>query len=357
MNALTKAAITILVLLGAGVLAWQVMTKKPAPETPPAPAPDAAVGPSIQRIRTRGELLVGMDVGMEVGSPGWNGTPPMLYPNANQTPDGFDYRLAQAVADAVGVKKVTIVPAEAPNAYERLPGMLTDAKSVDLVISGYSETTLPGVAWSDPYLEYGLCLVVPSKSQIKTVADLWGKKVGIFNDDAAAAEVGRLVKGHAGIVRREQDYWDDLLKGVYAGFIYDYPYVPAEIEGYYEENPDRRGSLRIAQFNLTASTYNVAVRADEKDLLAAVNDGIRAFRRPDNYDEVVKKYLTDPNQAETTTAEAGENSYVIQPGDTLSGIARTKLGDAGKWTVLWELNKSRFAHPSLIFPGQPLALP
>jgi nucleoid-associated protein YgaU len=49
--------------------------------------------------------------------------------------------------------------------------------------------------------------------------------------------------------------------------------------------------------------------------------------------------------------------YVVQPGDTLSGIARQQLGDAGRWPEIFALNRDVIADPDRIFPDQVLILP
>ncbi|HEY9856935.1 MAG TPA: LysM peptidoglycan-binding domain-containing protein [Stenomitos sp.] len=51
-------------------------------------------------------------------------------------------------------------------------------------------------------------------------------------------------------------------------------------------------------------------------------------------------------------------SYTVKPGDTLSGIARTQLGDANRWHEIYNLNKTVIgSNPNLIKPGQVLRLP
>ena len=50
-------------------------------------------------------------------------------------------------------------------------------------------------------------------------------------------------------------------------------------------------------------------------------------------------------------------TYTVQPGDTLSGIAQAQLGDAGRWPEIFVLNRSSIRHPDRIFPGQVLTLP
>jgi nucleoid-associated protein YgaU len=47
----------------------------------------------------------------------------------------------------------------------------------------------------------------------------------------------------------------------------------------------------------------------------------------------------------------------VERGDTLSGIAHQRLGDADRWREIFELNHDLISDPDKIFPGQVLALP
>jgi LysM repeat protein len=50
-------------------------------------------------------------------------------------------------------------------------------------------------------------------------------------------------------------------------------------------------------------------------------------------------------------------TYTVQPGDTLSLIARQLYGNAGLWTIIFEANRDTMSNPSLIRPGQVLKIP
>ena len=349
------AVLLVLCATGASVFLGLQKGEKEAP--PVADATDPAHDPSeaspvpaegaIARIRAAGKLTVYMDT----GEPPWTGTPPMYFRNAEGQSDGFDQRVATVIARAVGVKETEVVHAK----YSELADAFATTKTADLLISGYSPSEVAGVTWSVPYLDYGLCLVVPTESPVQTVADLWGKPVGIFDDDAAAADVNRLVKGYKELVRLEDGYWDQLAMGKFAGFIYDYPYAVAEINNFYRTNPHRAGAFRIAQFNLTDSTYAVGVRAADADLLNVVNEAITTWRESADYTAAVKQYLSAGLAA--PAAPKGAKKVVVKAGDTLSGIAERELGDRAKWKVVWELNKARFPNPHLIEVGDEVVLP
>jgi nucleoid-associated protein YgaU len=54
---------------------------------------------------------------------------------------------------------------------------------------------------------------------------------------------------------------------------------------------------------------------------------------------------------------AAARTYVVKSGDTLSGIAKSMYGDAGRWPAIFEANKDKISDPNLIHPGQELRIP
>jgi nucleoid-associated protein YgaU len=56
-------------------------------------------------------------------------------------------------------------------------------------------------------------------------------------------------------------------------------------------------------------------------------------------------------------AAAKKRVYVVQPGDSLSKIAKEVLGDASRWPEIFEANKDQIKDPNLIHPGQELRMP
>jgi nucleoid-associated protein YgaU len=49
--------------------------------------------------------------------------------------------------------------------------------------------------------------------------------------------------------------------------------------------------------------------------------------------------------------------YEVAKGDTLTGIAKAKLGSAQRWQEIYDLNRERIVDPSMLFPGTTLRLP
>lgn len=57
-----------------------------------------------------------------------------------------------------------------------------------------------------------------------------------------------------------------------------------------------------------------------------------------------------------TEAPAFE-TYTIQAGDSLSKIAKLKLGNANAWPKIHEANKDTIKDPNKIYPGQVIRIP
>ena len=53
----------------------------------------------------------------------------------------------------------------------------------------------------------------------------------------------------------------------------------------------------------------------------------------------------------------GAQTYTVKPGDTLSKIAKDRLGDANAYMKIFNANKDQLSDPDKIQPGQVLKIP
>ena len=381
MNDFAKGIVSAAILGAVGFAIWFFLLREPARPEPgdeanraKAPVSDAAGGkapavpsqahplggPAVERIQKRGRLLVGTDFGDQDEKGQFEGTPPMFMPGVGGKPphDGFDVRIAQAIAKDMGVADVEFVH----EIYAKLPAKLTAGGDIDLVISGYVPSAkLSGIAWSEPYYDnFGLLLITRRDSGVHSVDDLKGKMVGLFDDEAAEDAVRSFVMGfREPLVRMDSGYLDALLARKFDGFIYDAPYAGPELADWCAEHgrPDLdQCPLFIAQFNLNRMTYNVAVREGEKDLLEAVNVAIRGLRaREDEYRGLVQKYMGKTKSVKLKNLTT--KTHTVQHGESLGSIAAKELGNSARWKDLWEANRKSYDNPNLIYPGDELVLP
>lgn len=67
-------------------------------------------------------------------------------------------------------------------------------------------------------------------------------------------------------------------------------------------------------------------------------------------------------RTQTAGAAAGggqqeQQTYVVQPGDTLSKISQRFYGEASKYMKIFEANRDKLSDPNKIQPGQKLTIP
>ena len=74
-----------------------------------------------------------------------------------------------------------------------------------------------------------------------------------------------------------------------------------------------------------------------------------------------KEIVADINAANVQAAPASTASqpstYTVRAGDTLSKIAKERLGDASRYNEIFEANKDQLSDPDKIKPGQVLNIP
>jgi len=79
-------------------------------------------------------------------------------------------------------------------------------------------------------------------------------------------------------------------------------------------------------------------------------------------DELVRQEVrflvpSEPGPEPEPPPEETWRTYTVQPGDTLSLIARQMYGQSSLWRIIFEANRDTMDNPGRIFPGQELKIP
>jgi nucleoid-associated protein YgaU len=72
---------------------------------------------------------------------------------------------------------------------------------------------------------------------------------------------------------------------------------------------------------------------------------------------VARAAPTQAPPAPAATPAAAGKTYTVQPGDTLSKIAKEHLGNANAYMKIFDANKDQLSDPDKIRPGQVLRIP
>ncbi|HXI13792.1 MAG TPA: transporter substrate-binding domain-containing protein [Thermoanaerobaculia bacterium] len=304
-----------------------------AAEQPPPPE----IRGVLAKVRKSGVLRVGMEPD----------APPLHFINDSQQEDGFDFQIAARIVKHIGADRVKVVEAD----YEDLPPLLLKG-DIDIIMAGYvPDPDIRGVDWSQGYLDFGLCLIVQEGmvAEYRELSDLAGKVIAIYDDPAAEKWVQTNIPGST--IRKfsgDKGWFEAVESGQADALVYDYPFAAVEIK--------KHPQTVIAKYNLNKSKYAVGVATNNYDLIYEINQALEKVRDSDQYAKLMKTYLSSTSEAFMKPVP-GRRTHKVGPGDSLTSIARSKLGDARRWEEIWKLNSARVANPDLIYDDLVLLLP
>ncbi|MEQ1507668.1 MAG: transporter substrate-binding domain-containing protein [Myxococcota bacterium] len=314
----------------------------PAPVAPAPPAEPVAVAPGVRPTGGLTALAKSTGVLKVAADPD---AAPFLIKTATGY-EGFEYALAQTIADGAELKLEIV-----PGLFTELPELVTSGRA-DLAIGQLSPSaSYAGLAWSVSYLQYSLCLIVPAASPVKGMADLKGKRVGMYDDPVARQLANVLVGGSFDQnLFDDYGYFEKLVRGQLDAMVYDCPLARHEMKVYGDQ-------LRIASDTLNVTTYNAAVRADDALLLGDVNRALKTLGEQGLLAKLSEQWLGKPAAAADFESATGK-VVVLRAGDTLSLVAERELGSVEQWKTLYEANKDVIgADPDVVYVGMLVRIP
>ena len=215
--------------------------------------------------------------------------PPYSYIGDDGETTGFDVELAQAVCELNGWE------------YEGVP-INWDAKdaelnsgSIDCIWSGFTKSPdrEAKFAWSEPYSINTIKIMVLDGSEIKTTADLAGKKVGV-QGSTSAQEMLETDDAEGGCKSLADTFAETLPYDTYATAINDLKagaidaiaidvttgdYQMTKIEG-----------LAYLDEDICEEVYAIGFRTDDTELRDKVNESLKTLAENGKMDEIGKKY-------------------------------------------------------------------
>jgi len=219
---------------------------------------------------------------------------PFEYVNDAGKPEGFDMDLIRAIADEMGFN-VELVNT---NWDGIIPSLETG--NIDLIISAMTitEERKESVTFSDPYFESTQYIAVKEGSSITSLADLKGKKVGVQNGTTGDFAITEYYDGleeatEAGTVQRYADIpaaLTELINGGVDAVVADSPVVLEFIAS----NPNAN-IIAFGDDSFEKEFFGIAMRQDDTDIHAMINEGLEKIKENGVYDEVFGKYFSTGN--------------------------------------------------------------
>lgn len=198
---------------------------------------------------------------------------------------GIDAEIASAIAEKLGLE----AQVENMDFDAIIPAVTTGKVDIGLAGMTVNEERLNNVNFSTPYVEAGQAIIVKADSDIKSVADLAGKVVGVqkgttgdeyVSDEAnavGAASVERFSNGPDAI----QSLLTDKIQAV----VIDNEPAKKLVEGSEE-------IVKLDE-NLTSEEYAIAIPKENTELLEAVNGALSEMQENGELQAILDKYLNN----------------------------------------------------------------
>ncbi|EHL06363.1 ABC transporter, substrate-binding protein, family 3 [Desulfitobacterium hafniense DP7] len=259
-----------LLLLTAALLISSILlgcSKSQAPANQPSQAGNDATAAQ--------ELIVGMELAY----------PPFEMTDEKGNPTGVSVDFAKDLGAALGR------PVKIENmAFSGLiPALQT--KKIDMVISSMTITDerKKTVAFSDPYAKAWLALLINEKSSVKEVKDLNapGRKVAVKNGTTGHIYAqANLPQAEIMVFEKESACILEVSQGKADAFIYD----TLSIYRAWKQN-EKTTRANLNPFQDKVEEWGVALRQDDKELTAKVNQFIGEYKKNGGFTRLAERYL------------------------------------------------------------------
>ncbi len=274
-----KLLATILV----AALSFSLLTacgSKTAETNPAAPAEEgtAAVEATetepAEATETTGVLTVGTNAEF----------PPFEYVGDDGQPDGFDMALIRAIGEKIGME-VVIENME----FSTLVASI--GTKIDVAIAGMTvtEERKQTVDFSNPYYEAVQYVILPIDSDIKTAADLEGKKIGVQLGTTGDFIVEEIAGATASQFSKAVDTVNDLINGRVDCVIIDKN--PALV--FESKFADKVVAVDGAQFGFEPEYYAIAMPKGDTELADKINGALKELIADGTFDKLVKTYIEE----------------------------------------------------------------
>jgi len=216
--------------------------------------------------------------------------PPFAYVDEKGNPAGFDVECLNWIADEMGFEVK-----HQPTAWDGIVSSLL-AKKIDMVYSGMgiTEERQKVVDFTIPYWYINQALCVREDSDLNIIAALSSSKykVGSQRGCTAAEWIEENLVG-TGILPKDNlklyESFSLAVKDLVNGRI-----DSAMTDDVMVEDAIRKGQpVKIAGIINTNEKYGVAVRKEDKELKALLNEGIAKLKKSAKWDELIIKYFSE----------------------------------------------------------------
>lgn len=240
-----------------------------------APASNEGGDDSLQKIKDKGELILGLD----------DAFPPYGFKDTDGVVKGFDIDLATEVCKRLGVElKIQ------PIVWDTKVRELNDG-NIDCIWNGFTITDelSSQLLFTDPYVRNRQIIVVKADSGINTKADLAGKYVGVQAGSSANEAIENekdVLDSFKELVSMKDNVLGltEVKNGTVDALVLD----EAVGLSYIQDNPE----LKALDEDFGGEEYGIGFRLEDKALMEAVQSTLADMRADGTIAEIAAKWPT-----------------------------------------------------------------
>jgi polar amino acid transport system substrate-binding protein len=228
---------------------------------------------------SRPHLVVGMELAY----------PPFEMIDTQGRPAGVSVDLALALGQSMGEEaQIVNIPFDG-----LIPALQTH--KIDLIISSMTATPerAKSIAFSDPYLQTGLCLLVGKNSSIQSIedADQTGRTVVVKRGTTGHVyATDHIKKAKLLIGPNENACVLEVVQGKADAFIYD---QISTYENWQRNQQTTRPLLKPFQ----QESWAIGLRLDDTNLLGKVNHFLKGYKEHGGFEQLGDRYLKEQKEA------------------------------------------------------------
>ncbi|HEY0251284.1 MAG TPA: ABC transporter substrate-binding protein, partial [Kofleriaceae bacterium] len=245
-------------------------------------------GHTLDDIKARGEITWGADQA---------GGEPYVYQDANGHLIGFEVDIANAVARRLGVK-ARLVQYNWTNLVQSL-----ERGDFDIAMNGIEATQerKDRILLSNPYYVYAETLTVRVESDVKSLFELGGKKVGTLNQTFAHDIIQMMPMLHEMLYEGNEELYIDLETGRSDAVLLDN--IIADRYGCTDKHP----RLKCVPYDIARGTYVIGIRKGDESLQRAINQALADMRNDGELQRILEsEHLWDDRQSTATSIGKAE---------------------------------------------------
>ncbi|WP_076858400.1 transporter substrate-binding domain-containing protein [Bradyrhizobium mercantei] len=231
----------------------------------------AATADTLEKIKSAGVIRIAIDLSV----------PPWAFKDENLNPTGSEVETANLLASDLGVKMEII----GTNSANRIPFLMSHR--ADAVISALSITDERKklIAFSLPYSGATSYVAAPKSMQIKTFADLSGKRIAVTRGTTNDADVTAAAPRDAEIVRFEDEA--TTMTAVVSNQLDLVAQVPTLVDLINKKNPAKNLELKLP---LRTAPMGVGMRKEDTDLKEWVDGWVKKNVANGKFQAIFRKF-------------------------------------------------------------------